>query len=387
MENSRERYIPLEFPRWEPAAFTSRERTQMILTAFRSRMQALGHEAAPDSRALAEALRQVEAALTDAFVSVEAGTVIIDHGTVPRSNVTEDRADCRALDPVVVQQVSTLVFQLAAEAATQMFRNEPDGVRLTALWLRAVHESVSARVAAMVRNHDGGVGQPVEDMTPSDRQRLARDVHDWVGSGLSLVDRNLDLYEIYQQRGAPTAQDRLSIARRALHALMDDTRRLVAELRTDQGDGRMREKLELFAHNAVPETEVEVRLTGDESRVPRHQREELFVIIRECLRNIDKHSQATKAAVDIDITDWDLTVTVEDDGVGFDVDARSQAPWEDPRTGHGLVSIRERAAGLGGILRIESSPGQGTRVHIVLALPNARASLALSDLTDTADRA
>ncbi|KOX12421.1 hypothetical protein ADL05_21220 [Nocardiopsis sp. NRRL B-16309] len=382
MESSRERYIPLEFPHWEPAEFTSRERTQMILNAFRSRMQALGHGAVPDSRALAEALRQVEASLTDAFVSVEAGTVIIDHASVPRSSVTEDRADCRALDPAVVQQVSTLVFQLAAEAATQMFRNEPDGVRITALWLRAVHESVTTRTAAMVRNHDGGVGAPVDDMTPSDRQRLARDVHDWVGSGLSLVDRNLDLYEIYRQRGAPTADDRLSIARRALHALMEDTRRLVAELRTDRGDGRTREKLALFAHNAVPETEVDVRLTGDEFRVPRHQREELFVIIRECLRNIDKHSQATRATVDIDITDWDVTVTVEDDGVGFDVGGLSGAPREDPRTGHGLVSISERAANLGGTLRIESSPGHGTRVHIVIALPSARASLTFTELTD-----
>ncbi|MBX9391639.1 sensor histidine kinase [Streptomonospora nanhaiensis] len=346
-----------------------RDRKERVLEAFRSRLLTLGG-AVPDPKSMEEVLRQADAALEDCFASVRSGTVIIDHGSIPRRSMSQDRADCAELDTAEVLRVTDILFQVASEAATELFRDEPDGVHAVALWLRALHESISVRVIGLIQGHDGGVRRPSQEMLAADRRRLARDVHDWIGSGISLVHRNLDLYEVYSERGSPEAQTRFTMARKALNDLMDDARRLVAELRTYRANGDIAEKLRMFARCALPETKFDVRINGDEALVPRHQREELFVIIRECIRNVDKHADASRASVVVEIMPETVSVVVEDNGVGFAVE--DPPGPADPTGGHGLISMRERVEQLGGDIKIGSGPMEGTRVELTVPLPWAQ---------------
>ena len=101
---------------------------------------------------------------------------------------------------------------------------------------------------------------------------------------------------------------------------------------------------------------------GEEIELPTAVEEELYRIAQEALNNSLKHAQATSITVRITVTPDKQRVVLEvaDDGRGFDPQA-----LED-KGGLGLRSIRERVEGLGGVLNVSSSPGQGTIVTVEL---------------------
>ena len=83
----------------------------------------------------------------------------------------------------------------------------------------------------------------------------------------------------------------------------------------------------------------------------------LYRVVQEALQNALKHSGAREIIVHLRGDDAALTVSVIDDGAGFDVSAKFGR-------GLGLVSMNERLEAIGGTLRIHSAPGQGTRLKI-----------------------
>jgi signal transduction histidine kinase len=101
---------------------------------------------------------------------------------------------------------------------------------------------------------------------------------------------------------------------------------------------------------------VKTDLSG-EPRVSQEAKEALYRVAQEALHNTVKHSQATTVALRLEQGAGFVSLTVQDDGVGFD-------PAGDFPGHLGLKSMRERAERLGGTLELESSPGKGTRVRM-----------------------
>jgi two-component system sensor histidine kinase DevS len=91
----------------------------------------------------------------------------------------------------------------------------------------------------------------------------------------------------------------------------------------------------------------------------------LFRIIQEALANIYKHAQASQATLSLDFTSDEARLVIEDDGRGFDVDARTVPDIEH---GQGLKNIDERMRELGASLQLESAPGAGTRLMAVFPI-------------------
>ncbi len=91
----------------------------------------------------------------------------------------------------------------------------------------------------------------------------------------------------------------------------------------------------------------------------------LFRAVRELLINVIKHAQTNTARVSIDTNGDQVRVVVQDEGIGFDVE-QLDSPERPP--GFGLFDIRERLSYLGGVLQIESQPGAGTRVAMIMPL-------------------
>jgi signal transduction histidine kinase len=143
----------------------------------------------------------------------------------------------------------------------------------------------------------------------------------------------------------------------AIDPRRDDGASLAARVR-EFGAGLLEARGIAWEFEASPEAEA--------LKLDPEQRRQLLLIFKEALHNIVRHARCATAAVSIAASNGRLQAEIRDDGRGF------ADPTGNSSTGHGLDSMRARAARLGGELRIHSRPGTGTR--LTLEVPLRRAS-------------
>jgi len=126
-----------------------------------------------------------------------------------------------------------------------------------------------------------------------------------------------------------------------------------------------------LAPAVVGDLRITLDTTGYRSQ-PADVEEVLYRIAREALHNVVKHARARRVAVRLATEPGAVRLTVQDDGVGFAAEsARRRASPHRGRSGLGLLSMRERAAQLGGAVRVTSAPGTGTCVVVEIPLPDS----------------
>lgn len=187
-----------------------------------------------------------------------------------------------------------------------------------------------------------------------ERRRIARDLHDGLAQELAYIDRNLAALEPLEgERG-----ERLARLRRAATRAQIESRQALAALAAPANDA-----LDIVFAQAVTEVadrfgaEVELDLVSG-IRISTPRAECLLRIACEAVGNAAQHSGAQRIAVSLHRTGAALRLRVRDEGCGFDPTATTG--------GFGLVSMRERALAIGGRLRIDSTPQQGTSVELGL---------------------
>jgi len=117
---------------------------------------------------------------------------------------------------------------------------------------------------------------------------------------------------------------------------------------------------------------VRVMLDAPETlRLPPDAETTLFRIAQEATTNVIKHAQARQMGVTLDATPERVRMEIWDDGVGFD--PRAALAGENGRRGWGLLGMQERVALLGGEFTVESQPGAGSRLTVILPLEAANA--------------
>jgi len=92
-------------------------------------------------------------------------------------------------------------------------------------------------------------------------------------------------------------------------------------------------------------------------------RRDIFLVFKEALNNIVKYSKARNVSVTLKKSGKSFLLIVEDDGIGFDMNARVSAI-----RGNGLKNMKKRAESINGQLDVESEPGKGTRVKLTVPL-------------------
>lgn len=193
-----------------------------------------------------------------------------------------------------------------------------------------------------------------------ERERIAADLHDGIIQSLYATGLGLEacIALVAEDRAEASARLREIVER--IDTVVRDVRNYVVGLSPEALHGKslgdalsdLGRDLELNGLASVGVT-VEPGTSGDLS--PDATRE-LFLIGREALANVVKHAPGARAAVRLARTDGGLSLSVEDDGAGFEAAV--------PSSGRGLRNIEERARRLGGGARIETAPGQGTRVTV-----------------------
>ncbi|MFC4061524.1 sensor histidine kinase [Planomonospora corallina] len=197
-----------------------------------------------------------------------------------------------------------------------------------------------------------------------ERHRIARDLHDRIAHGMGVALQQLDLYEVYRDDDPERAAGNLAMARQAINEGLQSTRRLSADLWERVGDDSLETALGKYLRVTVPRsTRTTLTASGADAGLPWEVREELYILLREAVRNALLHSGTAEIHVELEGLDGVLRAVVSDRGRGFDVAATRAA-----RSGGGLLSMRERAALLGGTVNLLSTVGEGTTVEVLVPL-------------------
>jgi signal transduction histidine kinase len=198
----------------------------------------------------------------------------------------------------------------------------------------------------------------------AERSRMARELHDTLLQGMSAVAMQLNSIRM-RLSGAPEGPRReLELVQETVTRCLEETRRMVWDLRDRGADGGdLGAALTRFARRATQGTELacQVSVEGGPAHLPHAIEDQLFRIGQEALTNAVKHAKANKIDVSLHYDPTKVTLTISDDGAGFD-------PAVAPAGGDhfGLVGLRERAAAIRAALDIRSAPGQGTTIQVVM---------------------
>jgi signal transduction histidine kinase len=348
-------YVPLRDPLWRVVrrwVLGEREDPYRVVAGVAERLEL--------SDSPADQLGAVAAAVAEAFRSPYVGVEVdaadgsrqvAEHGTRP--------AAVQSL-PIAYrgEQVGRLLLPRDGVRAHLVTRDErllADVVRQAAAAARA-----SSLAAQLQASREELVAAREEE-----RRRLRRDLHDGLGPSLGAVVLRIDTARNLAADRPEDADRLLRQARDDVSAALADVRRLVHDLRPPALDdvglagavGQQAERL------LAPRVDVDV-VAGPLEDLPAAVEVAAYRIASEALANVARHARATDARVEL-ARDGDgaLVVTVTDDGVGIDPAAPA---------GVGLVSLRERAAELGGRCSVSCPPGGGTVVRAVLPADGGR---------------
>ncbi|WP_062350339.1 sensor histidine kinase [Herbidospora yilanensis] len=293
-------------------------------------------EATDDSEAqLLTLARTVRRAFRSSYVAVEiTDALLVEDGERP--------AETRAL-PIAYrgERVGRLVLPARVTRPTSGDeRLLADVIRQAAAAARAVH------LAEELQRGRERIVSAVED----ERRRLRRELHDGLGPTLAAVAARIDMARITARRSGDDADQILGQARQELTGLLAEVRRLVHGLRPPALDdvglvGAIRQ--------LAPDLTMRVAEHGDLTGLPAAVEVAAYRIAAEAITNVRRHARATTCTVTLTRADGVLSVEITDDGVGLEAAAT---------TGVGLVSMRERAAELGGTCVIAPMEPRGTRV-------------------------
>ncbi|MBB2966333.1 sensor histidine kinase [Leifsonia aquatica] len=226
-----------------------------------------------------------------------------------------------------------------------------------------MRELLDTRDQLAVTEHESGV--------LAERARLAREIHDTLAQGLSSIQLLLHAAE----RAAPDGPgvDHIRLARETAATGLADARRFIRELAPpdldDQGLGGALRRL-ARTQWAAQGLAVEVRV-ADAVPLPMHVQTALLRIAQGAIANVVQHAHADSAVIEL-VADADgLRFAVSDDGDGFDLRAAESGDGGATSDSFGLQAARERVQQLGGTLVVESAPGRGTSLTVLLATAEA----------------
>jgi signal transduction histidine kinase len=201
-----------------------------------------------------------------------------------------------------------------------------------------------------------------------ERRRIATEIHDRIGQALAVS--KIQLGALQAEADSEDIKKKIEDVRGLLSQTIRDTRTLTFEVSPPVlYELGLRAALEWLAEIVRKQSGLEVVVTGDGS--DRHLESEkrvlLFRICRELFFNVVKHAGARSVRVSVNGDGAAILVSIFDDGTGFDPDLL-QAGYDPFERGFGLFSIREQLRHHGGTFEVDSTPGRGSAVTIVMPL-------------------
>ena len=208
-----------------------------------------------------------------------------------------------------------------------------------------------------------------------ERARIARDIHDDLGSSLTHISMLSELAEADKANPKEVETHVRKIAASARKTVRSLDEIVWAVSPENDTWNSLAEYLSEYANEFFAGTNVRCRLEMPLDLppypLPSEVRHGLFLVIKEALNNSLKHARASEVRIRVAENGSEAEIVITDDGCGFELERTGAGSG-----GHGLQNMRERIESLGGRFQMDSGPGQGTRVTIGIKLSaNTKAPL------------
>ena len=230
-------------------------------------------------------------------------------------------------------------------------------------------ETLAGQLAVAIENINLHLQQQDQSQrlaVADERDRIGRDLHDGVIQSMYAVGLNLEDISSRAAEEPESVKPRIEEVVNDLNQAIGDIRRYIMDLRPTELQGRRLEEalasLVGYLEDRTGVT-VTVNLDLDPSLLPERYFVNIWHILQESFSNIEKYAHAKQVSVSLAVRDGDICLTITDDGVGFDLETAELG------RGYGLPNIKDRAERLGGVLYIDSSPGNGAKLDIKVPVP------------------
>jgi len=240
------------------------------------------------------------------------------------------------------------------------------------------HES-DARYREVVRTREElhRLGARLVSAQEEERRNLSRELHDEVGQAMSALLVELGTLASMVPAENSEAQNQLQRVKRIAEANVGVVRNMSLLLRPSMLDDLgLAPALKWHARETARRTGMKVKVDAEDvaDDIPDEYRTCIYRVVQEALHNASRHSKASHVRVKLERGQRQVRVTIEDDGIGF----------HSREKGMGILGMEERVRHLGGTFDLESQPGKGTHISIVLPLeapaPASQASPATTNV-------
>jgi signal transduction histidine kinase len=225
-----------------------------------------------------------------------------------------------------------------------------------------------ARQERLVVQLEGTRRELAQQELLAERRRIARDVHDFVGHGLAAVMLQVTSARHVLRRDPASAEEALRSAEEVGRRSMEELRRTVTLLRSDDEAGvapplpSVREISALVDQARATGLAVELRMQGNVSQIPAGVGVALYRIAQEALANAARHAPSARTVLGVEVADRQVRLVAETSGP-----AGVASASEPDRPRYGLIGMRERAIALGGEFAAGPTP-DGWRLSCRLPL-------------------
>ena len=196
-----------------------------------------------------------------------------------------------------------------------------------------------------------------------EKSRIARELHDELGQALTALKLDVSWLRENIAPAGPELTGKLNGMQLLLDGTVAAARRISSDLRPLMLDDLgLTAAAEWLVHNFTSRTGIPCELVLGEGDLdlPDPHATAVFRVLQECLTNVAKHAEAHQVEATLERTGHAVVLTVQDNGRGFHPDQK-----RNPGS-YGLVGLKERALLLGGDVKVETTPGSGTRVELVI---------------------
>lgn len=202
-----------------------------------------------------------------------------------------------------------------------------------------------------------------------ERKRIAMDIHDGIGQMLTSLKYQIESINLNDEM---KARHKIAELHQLIREIIKEIRKVTFNLKpTVLGDYGLQAGLNVFIQEIGKLTGIDLqyKTSGTLSRLPQKIENNIFRIIQEAINNAIKYSGATNIVVSVKQVENDLMITVKDDGRGFDPKI-AEVRSSNLESGRGFFNMYERTEYINGNLEIQSEPGKGTTVRLIVPVKN-----------------